>query len=158
MFAKSEKGQEELKAVYKWLEAEKKKKVTKLYENPRYDPLIPHKKDWGECGVDKQAALQSAKEKAAAKYRVGAAINAVNEVDLVDSNDDDEDVKQDEKEEDGVTYDREIWREMGLVNGTPTLWCKKCGKAISKTQQLVDTHLSMDDHKRKCGQLIIDDD
>ena len=58
----------------------------------------------------------------------------------------------------GVQYDREIWKDLGLVNDIPTLWCNKCGKAITKTQQLVDTHLSMNEHKRHCGQLIIDDD
>ena len=79
-------------------------------------------------------------------------VNAVN-VNAVDDNNDDE-----KEREDGFEYDREIWDDKGVINGVPTLWCKRCRKSISKTQQLVNIHLSMDDHKKNCGQMIIDID
>ena len=62
----------------------------------------------------------------------------------------------DEQQDSSFMYDTNIWEDVGMRDGVEYLNCKYCNKLIAKKEKLVETHLSMEDHRRNMGELIID--
>lgn len=60
--------------------------------------------------------------------------------------------------DDQIEYNPNMWDDVGMVDGVQYLKCKHCNKLIVKREKLVDIHLSMEDHRRNMGEMIIDVD